>query len=163
MKHALPIEAQFSPVYGILCEDFNADGAMDIMTIGNFNGPDPEMFRYDNSLGCVMLGNGVGEFTAVPSMQSGIIVPKDGRSIVMMKKDQQSCDIFMGINSQAAQIYRLTLPKGATMQTGKPGTSLMIQLKNGKKQKKEFSIGSGYYSQNPGLFILPKDAKILQK
>ncbi len=163
VKHALPIETQFSPVYGILCEDFNADGAMDIMTIGNFNGPDPEMFRYDNSLGCVMLGNGAGEFTALPLLQSGIVVPKDGRSIVIMKHDQQSCDIIMGVNSQAAQTYRLTLPKGATIQNAKQGTSLMVQLKNGKKQKKEFPFGSGYYSQSPGIFILPKDAKVLQK
>ncbi|MGA1249079.1 MAG: VCBS repeat-containing protein, partial [Candidatus Kapaibacteriota bacterium] len=163
VKHALPIEAQFSPVYGILCEDFNADGAMDILTIGNFNGPDPEMFRYDNSLGCLMLGNGSGEFTSVHSMQSGIVIPKDGRSIVMMKHDQQSCDVIIGVNSQAAQSYRLKLPKGATVQQANLGTSLIMQLKNGKKQKKEFPLGSGYYSQSPGIFILPKDAKIIQK
>lgn len=162
VKHSLPIETQFSPVFGIVCEDFNADGAMDILTIGNFNGPDPEMFRYDNSLGCLMLGNGAGEFTAVPSLQSGIVIPKDGRSIVMMKQDQQTCDIIIGVNSQSAQSYRLSLPKGASVQQAKPGTSLIMQLKNGKKQKKEFPIGSGYYSQSPGIFILPKDAKILQ-
>jgi hypothetical protein len=57
----------------------------------------------------------------------------------------------------------LTLPKGATIQNAKQGTSLMVQLKNGKKQKKEFPFGSGYYSQSPGIFILPKDAKVLQK
>ncbi|MFM7156929.1 MAG: hypothetical protein ACKO0Y_03855, partial [Bacteroidota bacterium] len=93
---------------------------------------------------------------------SGIVIPKDGRSIVMMKQDQQTCDIIIGVNSQSAQSYRLSLPKGASVQQGKPGTSLIMQLKNGKKQKKEFPIGSGYYSQSPGIFILPKDAKILQ-
>jgi hypothetical protein len=96
-------------------------------------------------------------------MQSGIVIPKDGRSIVMMKHDQQSCDVIIGVNSQAAQSYRLKLPKGATVQQANLGTSLIMQLKNGKKQKKEFPLGSGYYSQSPGIFILPKDAKIIQK
>ena len=158
--HELPIEMQFSPIYGLIAEDFNADGAMDIMAIGNFNGPDPEMFRYDNGLGCVLLGNGKGDFTYLPSLQSGFIVPKDGRSLIMIPVGKQNIHIIAGINSGKAQSFTIDIPNKGSVQKNKTRKSITIKLKNGKRQKREFPLGSGYYSQSPAFYILPQGATV---
>lgn len=64
-KIALPMEAQFSPVYDIAVLDINKDGHMDLIAGGNLYAVKPEIGRYDASNGIVMLGDGKGHFTAL--------------------------------------------------------------------------------------------------
>jgi hypothetical protein len=157
IAHSLPNEAQFAPVFGILTGDFNGDFNQDILLIGNFNGPDPEMSRYDNSLGNLLLGDGKGNFTALPPAKSGFLVPRDGRSLIMLPFGKDSVDILAGINSGAAQMFRMAIPPTSIMQKAKPGSSLILNLPGGKKQKLEFPIGSGYYSQGAPLYFVPRN------
>ena len=42
-KHPLPAEAQFSPVYAALVDDFDKDGLNDILLAGNMFGLKPEL------------------------------------------------------------------------------------------------------------------------
>jgi hypothetical protein len=60
----LPIEAQFSTLYAILANDFDADGDQDIVLGGNLYSVKPEVGRYDASYGVYLENKGAGEFTS---------------------------------------------------------------------------------------------------
>ena len=43
----LPIEAQFAPVYGMVSKDFNGDGNLDVLCVGNSYATEVQTGRYD--------------------------------------------------------------------------------------------------------------------
>ena len=81
----LPVEAQFAPVNGILAEDVNHDGNMDLLLVGNFYYAEVERGRYDAFKGLCLLGNGKGGFVSQTIAKSGFVVDGDGRKIVKVK------------------------------------------------------------------------------
>lgn len=58
----LPQLAQLSPVFGIVADDFDQDGAIDLYLAGNFYGSRPELGLSDASTGSLILGDGRGGF-----------------------------------------------------------------------------------------------------
>ena len=84
-KVDLPLEAQFSPVYGILVADFDGDGMKDILMGGNLYSAKPETGIYDASYGILLKGNGNGKFESMPPAKSGISVKGEIRSIKGIK------------------------------------------------------------------------------
>ncbi len=67
----LPGEAQLSPIYGILVDDFDDDGNQDVLLGGNFHNSKPEVGRYDADYGLLLKGDGKGQFDVVKSKDSG--------------------------------------------------------------------------------------------
>lgn len=78
----LPVEAQFSPVYGIEVFDYNDDGNEDILLGGNLYRVKPEVGRYDASYSTVLLGEGNGNFNVLSSKIPGIRIDGEIRDIV---------------------------------------------------------------------------------
>jgi len=77
----LPIEAQLSPVFGILASDFDRDGKLDLLLAGNFDGVKPETGRMSAGYGLFLRGSGAGVFTPVKNTESGFVVPGQARDI----------------------------------------------------------------------------------
>lgn len=100
---ALPIEAQYSPIFGIETLDYNHDGKLDILLAGNFFDLLPEMGRYDASYGLVLKGNGKGQFVDVKSSESGVYVKGQVRKVVKLKTTQQEL-IILAKNNDKAQV-----------------------------------------------------------
>lgn len=69
-----PIEAQFSPIYAMLADDFDGDGILDILLGGNLYEAKPEVGRYDGSYGLFLSGVGNGTFVASSVKRSGFFV-----------------------------------------------------------------------------------------
>jgi enediyne biosynthesis protein E4 len=87
---ALPTEAQMSPMYGIVAEDFDGDGKTDILMGGNFYESKPEVGIYDASYGVFLKGDGNGAFVSIPCRTSGLLSKGAVRDIVVVKnKDAQ--------------------------------------------------------------------------
>ncbi|WP_299220732.1 VCBS repeat-containing protein [uncultured Aquimarina sp.] len=87
--HNLPKSAQFSEVRGILPIDINKDGNLDLILTGNNYHTDVEMGRSDASIGTVLLGDGTGDFEAIPTSKSGFSVIGDARGVkTLQKKDE---------------------------------------------------------------------------
>ncbi|PLK44069.1 VCBS repeat-containing protein [Emticicia sp. TH156] len=82
----LPWQAQQSPVFSILSEDFNQDGHQDILLAGNFFANEAHQGRQDASRGALLLGNGKGGFQPVDFDQSGLNFQGDTRQCVFFKK-----------------------------------------------------------------------------
>jgi hypothetical protein len=72
--HALPIEANFSPVMSIESKDINKDGLKDIILAGNFYGFMPGVGRQDASQGYLLLNGGNNSFSTVEHTKSGILL-----------------------------------------------------------------------------------------
>jgi len=77
----LPMEAQFSPLFGICTGDFDNDGNMDVLMGGNFYNVKPEVGRYDASYGVYLKGDGKGNFTSIKPKESGFFVDGEVRDI----------------------------------------------------------------------------------
>ncbi len=77
----LPNEAQFSSINGILTDDYNNDGNLDLFVAGNFYASEVETPRNDASLGLILLGDGNGKFNPMPASESGLFAPYDTRNV----------------------------------------------------------------------------------
>jgi len=81
----LPREAQIAPVYGILADDFDHDGKLDLLLAGNFSGVQPEIGSMMASYGLMMRGDGHGGFMPLTQTQSGFFVPGEARDIQRLR------------------------------------------------------------------------------
>lgn len=103
----LPAKAQLAPVYGILLEDFNNDGNLDILLAGNFFGTRVKYGRYDANKGVVLMGNGKGGFNPISSPESGLNIEGEVRDIISIKLNDKSQTILFTRNNSSIKSYVL--------------------------------------------------------
>jgi hypothetical protein len=106
MIKPLPTEAQFSPVYGIMVNDFDKDGKQDILLGGNFYQSKPEVGIYDASYGLLLKGDGKGNFVAVSEQQSGFFITGAIRDIISIKKGKKEI-IIVSKNNDSPQYFNI--------------------------------------------------------
>ena len=103
--HPLPALAQFAPVYGIVTQDINGDGFLDLILNGNDFSMAPYLGRNDALNGSVLLGNGK-TFHALTPAQSGFYVPGNGKSLIKLTIDGKP--VFVAAqNGGAMKVFRL--------------------------------------------------------
>lgn len=103
--HALPIQAQFAPVFGLLVEDSNRDGHLDILLSGNTSGTDPQTGPYDAFNGLLLVGDGKGQFTPLRMQESGFYVPKEGRNLAKLNGVDGRQLILVAQNNDSLLIF----------------------------------------------------------
>ena len=96
--HPLPIEAQLGPVNAILLDDFNQDQHIDILIAGNDFSTETHTGRYDASIGCLLIGDGQGQFRAMPQLKSGIYFPGDTKDLILLTEEPTT--IIVGRNNE---------------------------------------------------------------
>lgn len=110
---ALPLEAQFSPIHGIVTTDYDHDGKLDILLTGNFFDVLPEIGRYDANDGLVLKGTGKNaqgqpQFVAIKPSQSGFLArgqvrrmrkarTANGKELIILAKNKDKAQVF-GLN-----------------------------------------------------------------
>jgi hypothetical protein len=77
----LPLEAEISPVYGMLAGDVDGAGKIDLLLAGNFDGVNPEIGTMTAGYGTYLRSDGKGHFTPVRELESGFEVPGQARDI----------------------------------------------------------------------------------
>lgn len=108
----LPIEAQFAPINGITVLDFDNDGKLDLLLVGNDFGNEVFVGRYDAFNGLVLQGNGDGTFEPIKSDQSGFLVPGDAKSITMIRSSDDSESYLVTQNQGKLLLFKNnTIPK----------------------------------------------------
>lgn len=100
----LPWEAQQSPVFSIIPEDYNDDGNTDLLLGGNFFANEAHQGRQDASKGVILLGNGKGGFNSMTFEQSGLSFIGDTRRCLFFKHNRT---LQILSNSGKAQSYKL--------------------------------------------------------
>jgi hypothetical protein len=105
-RKALPIQAQISPIKSIIIDDFNGDGYKDILTVGNHYGVEVETTRYDAGYGSIFLGDGKNNFRFTPSLESGLQVPKDSRSVQQIRINKEKVILITNNNDSLVLLKR---------------------------------------------------------
>jgi hypothetical protein len=156
---ALPRIAQIAPFQGIVADDFDGDGHVDIYGVQNSFAPIPSVGRFDGGLSQLLRGDGQGRFTPVPPRQSGLIVPRDGEAVVttdlnadgrpdfLVSRNGSSTLAFRngGMAGSHSLCIRLRGPAGNP--TG-VGARVTLELADGTRSMREIHAGAGYYSQS---------------
>ena len=102
----LPNETQLSNVNDTTIFDFNNDGKLDVLAVGNLFVSEIETPRNDASNGLLLLGDGKGAFKPVPSHKSGFFARKDAKKIGMLKNKGNSI-IVVANNNDSIQFFKL--------------------------------------------------------
>lgn len=100
----LPKAAQFSPTYGLLVEDLDKDGYLDILLGGNLYGVKPEVGRYDANYGLLLKGRGDNSFQTISPKYSGFNVKGEVRDIISIKTEDKSL-LLVTKNNDSLQVF----------------------------------------------------------
>jgi hypothetical protein len=85
---ALPLEAQVSPVFGIVADDLDADGSTDIWLGGNFYALKPQVGRHDASKGVLIKTGKDRSFKYLPQPHDGLYVAGEVRDAQIIRSGQ---------------------------------------------------------------------------
>lgn len=151
----LPAEAQFSVINGMVVDDFDGDGNLDVVMNGNDFGTEVTVGRYDAMNGLFLKGDGKGNFAAQSILQSGIFIPGNGKALVKLRGSSGNCLLAAGQNRGELKIFQLKQPINC-LPLLPSDVSGIIKYKNGSSRKQEFYFGESFLSES-GRFLIIDD------
>jgi hypothetical protein len=161
-----PRQAQVAPIFGLRFVDVNDDPHPDLFVAHNFFSPQRETGRMNAGIGCVLVGDGTGRFRCVDASDSGIVIPRDAKSVVAMDLDRdQVLDFVVGVNDGPIQTLlgrsvpkTLTIPLVSSDATQTAiGARTTVRRKSGRVETFESYCGAGYLSQSSSQIELRCD------
>lgn len=109
IKHALPVEAQFSPVNTIICDDLDNDGFKDLLLAGNEYQAEVMTGRYDASYGCFLRGSSNKSFTSVPPATSGFILNGDVKDMSLIRLSNGEKMVIAAVNNDYMRVFKISV------------------------------------------------------
>lgn len=168
----LPIEAQFSPAFGLTVGDFDNDSIQDIFLANNFFASQPETGFMDGGLSLLLRGRGDRKFEAVWPNESGIAIDVASYGAAAADFDRDGdIDIAVATNNDHVRLLenqssitadssvRITLV-GKTPANVAHGARVLLE---GDQFTRAYSIGGGgnYLSQSENTLCINR--KVLEK
>ncbi|MEO7766512.1 MAG: VCBS repeat-containing protein [Ferruginibacter sp.] len=156
----MPFEAQSAPVYGMMADDVNNDGNLDVLMVGNDYGMEPYSGRHDAFNGLCLKGDGMGGFSNMPLKESGFFVNGDAKGLVKLHTAKNEDILVATQNQDSLVVYAKTTSKtGGRWINLKPDDFCAdITFKKHKKRRMEFYYGATYLSQSSRKMLIDKDA-----
>ncbi|CAN5407212.1 VCBS repeat-containing protein [soil metagenome] len=105
-KVILPLQAQFSAVTKIITEDFDKDGKQDLLLLGNRSDNRLKIGAIDANYGCLLKGDGKGNFTYIAQAQSGLSVKGDVKSAEIITVSNEKY-LLIGVADGPMQFYKM--------------------------------------------------------
>lgn len=105
VKSILPLPAQFSVVTKIISIDYDRDGKMDLLLLGNHSDNRLKIGSIDANYGCLLRGDGKGNFTYIEQDISGLGIKGDVKSVEEINSAGKKY-LIVGISDQPAQVYK---------------------------------------------------------
>ncbi|AYL95099.1 VCBS repeat-containing protein [Mucilaginibacter celer] len=145
--YPLPNYAQVSAINGMVVDDFDGDGNLDVAINGNDYGTNVSVGRYDALNGLLLKGDGKGGFKSLSILQSGICIPGDGKALVKLQgKDNW---YYLSASQRNGNLKLLKLNKPAkTIRVEPQDAYAEVYSKNGSVTRQEFYYGSSFLSQS---------------
>ena len=102
----LPNIAQLTNLNDMLISDFNGDGSLDVLAVGNLYVSEIETPRNDAGTGVLLLGDGKGSFTAKRGSEIGFYAAKDAKKLITITNNKKDY-YLVGNNNDALQFFEL--------------------------------------------------------
>ena len=154
----LPDQAQFSSINGMVTDDFDGDGNLDVCLNTNDYSTEPGNGRYDALNGLILRGDGKGHFIPLTILQSGIFIPGNGKALAKLKGADGSYLLVSTQNRGPVQVFK-SRALSKTITVNPADQYCIIDLDNGKKQKQELNYGSSFLSQGSRFINVPAPVK----
>jgi len=143
----LPNAAQVSVINGMVVDDFDGDGNLDVLMNGNDYGTGISVGQYDAMNGLLLKGDGAGGFKPLSIQQSGIYIPGNGKALVKLQSSAGNYLVAASQNKNVLKLYELKKKTGS-IRVAPDDLSAVVHFKNGKTQKEEFYYGDSFLSQS---------------
>jgi hypothetical protein len=154
--HPLPKEAQLAPLNGIVADDLNDDGNLDVMMLGNDYGTEVATGRYDAMHGLILSGNGKGGFKALSIEEGGFYVPGNAKALVKMLDHNNQYLVAASQNRDSLKLFRAAKPGVKYYRVASNEVTAIYEMKDGRKRKEEFYSGGGFLSQSANFVSVGK-------
>ncbi|WP_341224403.1 VCBS repeat-containing protein [uncultured Arcticibacterium sp.] len=152
---AMPLLAQTAPIFGMLVEDFDQDGFLDVLMTGNDFGNEISVGRLDAQNGLLLRGDGEGSFTPKSINSSGFVAVGDTKSLVRIQNATGQTMVLTSQNRGGLGAFLLSGDRKKTK--AKLNEIYAIEsLKNGQVRKIELQNGSAFTSQSSRSLLLSK-------
>lgn len=157
---ALPVTAQFSSINGMIAEDFDGDGNLDVLICGNDYGTEISAGRYDALNGLVLKGDGKGSFSSLSILQSGWFVPGNAKALVSLKSAKGKMLVAASQNRGLLKFFSKN-KEGKYLSVKPDDETAYIYFTDGRIQKHEFNYGSSFLSQSGRYLNLPEKVRLV--
>jgi hypothetical protein len=147
----LPIEAQVSVINGIIVDDFDGDGNLDVLLNGNDFGTEVGIGRYDALNGLLLKGDGAGNFAPLTMSQSGIDIPGNGKALVKLRGSSGRYLVAASQNRGPLKLYESN-KRSMQIPVDRDEIRAILHFKDGGLQQTELYNGSSFLSQS-GRFL----------
>jgi enediyne biosynthesis protein E4 len=145
----LPLLAQAAPIFGMLVDDYDADGNLDALLVGNSYARETQSGWDDAFIGAVLLGDGKGEFRVMNGASSGFFVDGDAKAIAQLVVDETRSLVLVTQNNDS--LLRFTALRSGSTRNVKLeplDTYAVLTLISGKSRRQNLHYGSTYLSQS---------------
>lgn len=149
----LPVEAQSSEITGIVVDDFDGDGNLDVILNGNDYGTELATGRYDAFNGQMLKGDGHGNFKPLTIMQSGVYIPGDGKALVKLQGPEGQYLVAASQNRGKLKLLQLKISR-PSLKIYPADMYALVSYKNGRQRKEEFYTGQSFLSQSSRFMAL---------
>ena len=148
----LPDEAQVAPVYGMVSQDIDHDGNLDVLLVGNDYGMEPISGRHDAFMGLCLKGDGQGHFTSMTVAESGFFVPGDAKGLATVHTARGADLLVATQNQDSLRVFSLPPPparaSGKWIALENDDVWAEWQYQDGRRRRTEFYYGSTFLSQS---------------
>ena len=157
--HPLPMDVQFSPVFGSLIEDVNADGWKDILLVGNSMNEETIFGYYDASYGNVLINRGNFNWNSLEPSSSNFIADGDKRAFAQIKSANGNKVLIISENSGQILCYAYPTLSELNSLILRQDDCYVFYNSNGRQVKEELYHGHGYLSSSSRIAAIPKAVK----
>ena len=150
---ALPIRTQFAPVFGMYSGDYDGDGHLDLLMVGNSYAPDLETGRADAFVGAFLRGDGTGRFSYVNYTKSGFFVDGDAKGLAEVATGGTTSLVLATQNSGPLKAFSSRSRHAVPLRP--LDRYALLTFEDGSTRKEEFFYGSTYLSQSSRVLWIP--------
>jgi enediyne biosynthesis protein E4 len=158
---ALPMQVQTAPINGMLVQDFDTDGNLDVLMVGNDFGNEVSVGRLDAFNGLLLKGDGKGKFKPLTISESAFCVKGDAKGLVIVTNSKGNPMMMASQNKAELRTFLgLKDLKSKPLRTN--DAVVLEHLKNGKTRKVEVGYGTSFLSQSSRSVLLSPMVKSME-
>jgi hypothetical protein len=146
----LPNLAQVAPINGMITDDFDDDGNLDVLLVANDFGNEVSVGRFDASNGLLLKGNGKGSFTAQSIAQSGFYVPGNAKGLIQLPNAKGERLLLASQNRGTLKAFEGKANQKPTqwIKASPLSSYALVTFKNGSTRRYELYYGASFLSQS---------------